>query len=245
MSAEWVRGLWGAATQAEEEHDASMEGERARDADGATAADAGDEGRQREERGGPAPLGRDTEAHDGANGDVSTSGAARGACADASGLPPRARLLAAALVADSVASTASIFDPLHEDDTDFDTRALRRQTLTDFDRELTAAMPGRAFKDVEVLQSLPKLSRSFGMNVTAMWTASDHMVDGETYLGSMSAIHNFYFQARALEGAVSAVAAGAAPDRKQSKEIMNKLTLTYVRPDGAAAAGAANAGAGN
>lgn len=229
MSAGWVSSLWGAADATADIHTPPID-----DSEGREAEEAGKCGHGGYEDGndnagcGTAPEVRNETTL--VNATASTSeGEAATSFSEGLRLTPRGRLLAAALVADSVASTASIFDSLHEDDTDFDTRALRRQTLSDFDKELMAAMPGQAFKDVDVLQSLPKLSRSFGMNVTAMWTAPEHIVDGETYLGSMSAIHNFYFQSQALNSAVSAVPAGATPDRKLSKEILNKLTLTYVR----------------
>lgn len=146
-------------------------------------------------------------------------------------LSPRGKVLAAALVADSVASTASIFDvDAMLADTEYTCRALRRDTLRNFDQRLMEAMPDTPIQDVEVLSSLPKLSRSFGMNVSATWTATEHIVDTDSYLGNVSAVHNVYMLANEVLTTMQPLRHNdnnVAPEKLRCRSLLNKLTLMY------------------
>ena len=173
----------------------------------------------------------------------------------------RVMLLGAALLADSIASTAPVFrvatgDQDHESSSSLAStmQANQQLVLREFDEMLIAVMPTTPIEKVALLRSLPKLSLSLGKNTinynpnlnsetrksqtppymmtaqheAGMWMPKDFIVDRDSYLGNMSAIHNTYVIAEDLEKCIEKLD-GTLPDRDESKQILNKLTLLYVR----------------
>ena len=142
----------------------------------------------------------------------------------------RLQLLVAGIVADSVASTSSIFH-ISERDTDYNTRTLQQQTLRAFDELLQRVSPGINIANAEVLKSLPKLASFFGVDIgatgSAIWQPSENLgIDG-SYLGFASANSTIYFAANSLLRELENLQ-GQVPDRSKSKIILGKLTVLYV-----------------